>query len=496
MFQRKQWMTDSRACRPWYKHRLARTCGALALTAAMAMGCGGSGDDDNTPDPGPGTPVAKATFTSPPSGSGTPFGRTALDLTAAGYVEQEFLADGSAKRYRIKDALANAEVVDNANAYTTRILVRRPTDAAKFNGTVIVEWLNVTAAQDVDFVFAGTYAHLLRQGYAWVGVSAQLAGTNALRAVNPTRYAAVSLAASNTDPAGGTLGSDVLSWDVYAQIGAALRNPGTIDPLGGLKPLRVIAAGESQSAFRLTSYYNSIHPLNPGLYDGFFLYDRVGRLRTDTDTKLLSFGSEYLHTLQGMPQADAGNLRVWEVAGAAHVSMDEVNGYLDELILRNGVSRAADGTPRTLSAAMIGCGRTPPLSRVPNSDVLHAGLEALMAWVTQGKAPPNAPRMGVDEQGRLYRDSSGLVTGGIRLAAYDAPIARNLGANTGVFACQLAGSHEDFTPAELCSRYGSSQNYVAKVIEVTRQAERDGFVLAADANRTIQQARAQTFSCP
>ena len=54
-----------------------------------------------------------------------------------------------------------------------------------------------------------------------VGVSAQLAGANTLKQVTPTLNAAIKLTASNDDPQGGTLDprTDVLSWDVYAQIG-------------------------------------------------------------------------------------------------------------------------------------------------------------------------------------------------------------------------------------------------------------------------------------
>ena len=45
-------------------------------------------------------------------------------------------------------------------AYKTRLIVRTPVDPKKFNGTVIVEWLNVTSGRDSDpdFGFAGARA--------------------------------------------------------------------------------------------------------------------------------------------------------------------------------------------------------------------------------------------------------------------------------------------------------------------------------------------------
>ena len=442
--------------------------------------------------------VWAVTFTLPPAKSGSPFGSTALQLSSRGYSEEEFLVSGSANRYRIKDPLMSAEKVDGGHDYTTRILVRRPTKPARFNGIVIVEWYNVTGGQDLDFLFGATRNHLLEHGYAWVGVSAQLVGVDALKAKNPARYASLNVTASNEDPAGGTLDdrSDVLSWDIYTQISAALRIPGRVDPLGGLKPQLVIAAGESQSALRLSQYYNAIHPLYPQVFDGFFLYDRfIGGLRGDINTKIVSFGSEVVRNSFGPAPPDASNIRVWEAAGASHLSLDEIHSYMDEQVLRNGITRGADGAPINLSQTFVGCDNNPIFSRVPNGDVLDAGLEALITWVKQGKAPPTAPRLGADANGKLARDGEGRVSGGVRLAAYDAPIAKNLGVNSGPAFCSLGGSHQDFTPAELCRRYGSTRNYLARVTEVTRKAQSDGFLLKRDADRTIEEARGVSFSC-
>ena len=57
--------------------------------------------------------------------------------------------------------------------YKTRMLVRRPADPRKFNGTVVLEWYNVTTGQDIDFNYGAAHEYLLRNGYAIVAVSAQ-----------------------------------------------------------------------------------------------------------------------------------------------------------------------------------------------------------------------------------------------------------------------------------------------------------------------------------
>src|ERR1019366_6502587 len=104
----------------------------------------------------------------------------------------------------------------------------RPADPARFNGTVVVEWLNVSAGGDAAPEWIFSHNELIRDGFAWVGVSAQAAGGAAGQAIR----------------------------DDAAQI------------LGGLRPRAVLAEGESQSAARLTTYIDAIQPLAHE-YDGF-----------------------------------------------------------------------------------------------------------------------------------------------------------------------------------------------------------------------------------
>ena len=72
-----------------------------------------------------------------------------------------------------------------------------------------------------------------------------------------------------------------MSYDIFSQAGQAVRRPVGVDALGGLKARREIAIGESQSAFRLATYINSINPL-ANEYDGFLVLSTLGNLiRTD-----------------------------------------------------------------------------------------------------------------------------------------------------------------------------------------------------------------------
>jgi len=111
---------------------------------------------------------------------GTPilFGTTFFDLAKLGYQQREYFISGDANSYIGKDPLQpdgkwNVQVVDSA-AFKTRIVVYSPMDPAKFNGTVIFEWLNVSGGAEAGTDWIGAHTELASAGYIWVGVSAQV----------------------------------------------------------------------------------------------------------------------------------------------------------------------------------------------------------------------------------------------------------------------------------------------------------------------------------
>ena len=236
-----------------------------------------------------------------------------LELAANGYVEQEFFASGTATAFKADSMPSDGKwtITPTTTAtYKTRIIVRRPANPAHFNGTVIVEWMNVSAgesAPDWDFL----NPMLMRDGYAYVGVSAQKLGVDGGSALLGTPGSS----APNTGLVGdeparyGSLHhpGDQYALDMYAQIGQALRAPHQ-KALGGLQPKHILAVGESQSAFYLTTFADAIQPLTD-TYDGIFIHSRGGsgaslagtsiasssgpdNLRIRTDLKVPVFMSE------------------------------------------------------------------------------------------------------------------------------------------------------------------------------------------------------------
>src|SRR3954470_21579525 len=156
----------------------------FVLTAALVAAC----SDDSSPrasgsSSSGGTVTASTPSVARPAGpaadvstvltggNGVFIGEATPASLPAGWVQEERAAAGTATSYQAADLPADGKfaLTPGPSAdYRTRILIRRP-DAGHFNGTVVVEWLNVSGGVDAspDYSFmADEFAH---GGYAWVG---------------------------------------------------------------------------------------------------------------------------------------------------------------------------------------------------------------------------------------------------------------------------------------------------------------------------------------
>ena len=113
--------------------------------------------------------LALAVVTGPITGGdhGQPFSEmTPAVLTQSAYTEAEFFIGGTATAFK-PVGTPGADGVwkvapDTTADYKVRMLVRRPADAKKFNGIVVVEWLNVTANLEGAADFMQMQEELLR----------------------------------------------------------------------------------------------------------------------------------------------------------------------------------------------------------------------------------------------------------------------------------------------------------------------------------------------
>jgi hypothetical protein len=454
-----------------------------------------------------------ATISGPITGGkqGKPFNAPELDLAKHGYVVEEYFLDGTAGSYELvpgteqgSDGRWQLQRKKDTAPYRTRILVVRPIDAKKFNGTVVVHWQNVTAGYELGSVAEGN--EYLR-GYAWVGVSAQKVGIDGfpgpdaagLKQWDAERYSSLN------HP------GDDYSFDIFAQAGRLVgpKRVGKIDPMAKLPVQRVIAAGASQSAGRLRSYINGIHPLDH-VFDAYIPYIDFARsmpfgprpaaatasapaaapnpttlnstapilnrantiVRTDLDVPVFVVNSETEsegYVVSRQPNTD--KFRFWEVPGTSHVNMQRAFLGHPEKQLRPGLTMNDFDSPNWL-------GYRP---------VYDAAIRHMHIWLTTKKAPPEAPliEMTTTNPAKIARDAKGNALGGIRLPEFAVPSSEHRGNGTtkpgGYRLGFLYGYAREFTNEELAALYPNSASFLKAYDVALNDVVKKGYVLQEDA---------------
>jgi hypothetical protein len=429
------------------------------------------------------------------------------DLAAAGYVETELSMSGTAVAWRARtdptpfDGRLDLEPGPES-PYRTRLVVRRPADDAAFSGTVVLEWLNVSSGADTAPCYGFLGTEIVRRGHVWVGLSAQKAGVETapalvdvggielqgLRQVDPVRYGDLH------HP------GDAWSYDMFTALARALRTSRGAGPTADLDVRRLIAVGESQSAYTLTTYLNGVQPLE-GVLDAALVHSRGGpsapldgpegridleagrddppvRIRDDLGMPVLVLQTEtdVLGHLDYLParQDDTEWLRLWEVAGTAHADRSLVGDF----------------------ESVLGCDT--PVNRGQQRFVARAALRALVDW--PDRPPATADRLAVVDgpDGRpVYAlDTSGNVVGGVRTPCVEVPteVLSGLAPAGANRVCRLFGQTGPMPTDQLRSRYPSSQHYVEAYEDAVDAAVAAGVVLAEDRDELLADARTELIT--
>ena len=460
-------------------------------------------------------------------------GSTLFPLSKVGYEESEFLLSGTATAYTSKTALTKDgkwHVTPASTApYTTRVVVYRPIDSKKFDGTVDVEWLNVTGGVDAAAAWLTGHPEEIRAGAAYIGVDAQVGGINGvpgsvatgqagaggLKQVDPTRYAALN------HP------GDSYSFSIFEQAGEAVHRSAA-KLLDGLAPKRVLAIGESQSAIYLTTYLDATQPLSAGVYNGYLVYSRGNDganlsqtpqpnittpnptyIRTDLHVPVLMFETEADLLLLGYVearQAPTQYIREWETAGTAHDDTygllysrtDDLSGQADTQAFASMLNPPKDPIP-----GIVDCDA--PINAGSHTYELRAAVAALDRWVRTGTPPPQSPRLDVNSSKTGFvTDANGNALGGIRTPQVVAAVSKLSGigqpgstpaptqpvgqktttsssaVGAGVL-CAIFGTTVPFSASQLAALYPTHQDFVKKWDAATAAEVREGYLLAPDA---------------
>ena len=448
---------------------------------------------------------------------GWAFNRPLIDLADKGFVEKEFFLTGEATTYTPapgaelgRDGKWRIEPKGKV-AFKTRFLVYRPADPAKFNGTVVVCWNNVTAGYELFF---GEGPEVLEDGYAYVCATVQKVGVHGfeenpqgLVAWDPERYGALNLP------------TDDAAYDIFSQVARAVGpdRDTSVDPMGGLNVNKVIGLGASQSAGRLSTYINAVHPLpreqGGHAFDGYMLQiyfgsgtpveasDRLANPATATARPLLR-GANLIRDDLDVPvmivnteleaiaclkvrQPDTERFRTWEAAGLTHVS------YQAQLTRNQKYQRDFGLTPAAPSEQM---------NRIYLQPFYDAALHHMNRWVQGGAPPPSQPLIDFTGAGEVVRDAHGVATGGARLPQADAPVAMNSSTPvTDDFSGRLRGSNKPFTAAQLDALYSDEADYLARFRQAAEASVAAGVLMPRDVEPAVAEAaleyrRARAFT--
>jgi hypothetical protein len=422
----------------------------------------------------------------------------AYDLATLGYDAEEFFVSGTARSYATED---HAD-------YTIRIVVCRPTGDAKFDGTVIVEWLNVSGGIDAPAVWFMAHREIARAGYAYVAVSAQqvgieggdsLMGANmSLKAQNPERYSPLN------HP------GDQFSFDIYSQIGRLIRDGAVED----LKAKHILAVGESQSAMFLTTYVNEVDP-SAAVFDGFLVHSRFGAcaplaggsaleasrpapFRDAPRVPVLSVITEtdlvdgHLLGYHHARRPDNDRLRVWEIPGTAHADNYTIRvGFID-----NGCAPLDDlvaayaPTSELMGTSLSYCINFAPQHHY----VLQSAIASLNNWVHTGEPAPAARPITLTEGDTpaLVLDEFGLARDGVRTPWVEVPIARTSGFAPDESPMSfLFGSGEVFDEDTVNRLYpGGASDYLERFTAALDRAIGAGFIVPSDRTEILELAAA------
>ncbi|MWV27560.1 hypothetical protein GRF63_06545 [Erythrobacter sp. GH3-10] len=447
----------------------------------------------------------------PPSGiaplsSASREGTEYIDLEAAGYEEEEYYLSGIAPAIT-----AEGETLFDA-PYTTRILVRRPKDPDRFNGTVIIEPFTWFGERGASWILTREY--LLRQGYAYVGYTLNINKPEQDPKFLPTdlpkdiaRYVGIvnfefmrDFDYSRYSPLGFYFDPDRFkrgefvdpfvpqSQGVGAQLAYLLKSNDPDGPLAGLQVDRVYVNSWAVTAQVWMDYLDQGRHQQWRMPDGSALIDAymTGRMSFG------EVGGEVIRVPEHMPEdapfvtiftqselrynavnaiplpadTDSPKLRHYEIPGTPHLRPEDVGtGEIEPMPVDVG----KEDDPRCNT-----------LYNEPVEIVASALLDGMDKWVRDGTPMPKSPRVERSEDDIVRDATTGNAIGGVRLPWVAAPSAVYLVEEE--TNCGLAyDTKTPYSAQRLREMYGSYANYRAQYEAAKAEAVAQGYILPHDA---------------
>ncbi len=510
---------------------IGRVRWSAPLVLLLILGGAQAAAPQGTP---PATPVPTVTGPIPVTPTSVPLMASSalqyvVDLSALGYVEEEFFVSGGANVY---DWAANGalSVRTPAAPYTTRILLRRPADPQRFSGNVIVEIANGARRFDFNFAWGVSHSHFIENGDAFVVLTLQQANLEGLKAFDPVRYAPLSMANPTPDetcvsgrgggPPTTSTFEEGLRYDILSQVAALLKAGRPGGPLAGFNVERAYMTAYSGEQ---ATYMAAIHPrarLADGgpVYDGYVQnrHPRVGRLRRCGSAPAADDPRQTLRNL-GVPlirvvpetdviplsrfrredsDAPGDRYRLYEVAGGSHAD----GWFYPFQPSVADLKKIGSNYPYIATWPFHNqCEPEMLLMMTPiNTYVLDTAFASLTRWIRDGVAPPRAARIEIENvgtpQARVVRDEFGNAVGGVRTPYLDVPIATYHTTSVGDTFCPEIGHKEPFDWARLNRLHGTPKNYVSKVSQSVGRLVQERWLTESDGRKITAEAASVVMS--
>ena len=428
------------------------------------------------------------------------------DIDAAGYEEVEYFLHG------VAPANTAAGDILFEVPYITRILVRRPKDGEKFNGTVVIEPLTWIGERAAAWILTKNY--LLREGYATVAYTLNVnkpepdpkttypevwdpaphnLNLDFMRTFDYARYSALGM---YYDPErflrGGHPDQFVpQSEGIGAQLAMLLKSNLPNGPLPGLDVERVYVNSWAVTAQVWMDYLDHGRHQQWRMPDGRQLIDaymtgkmefgslggsvhRIPKHAPD-DAPFVNVYSQselMFDTLDGIPpplDSDRPKRRFYELTGVPHMRPADLGTEEIELMPED-IGKENDPNCNTL------------YDDEPEDVLASALLDSMDKWVRAGKPMPRAER--VERVGlRLKRHPvTNNVYGGVRPPWITVPAAAYM-TEPETECGLLYDTKITYTAAKLRELYGDYANY-RRLFESAREAfVEEGYLLKEDADR-------------
>ena len=393
------------------------------------------------------TPVP--TVSGPIAGPGPMYPNPAISIVPGAvtvesfpYVTEEYFVTGT-----VNDA-----------PYATRIIVRRPTDAASFSGVVVAEALHSGGR---SLIFEWSRVSILTRRHMFVEIVQSPANITLLKTFNAERYASLNMAQGQTT-------------GVIAQIGMLVKSRS--GPFAAYRVQHATLMGTSASSGTVRTYLGDHARWRTAtggpVFDGFLLTSTNGNtplpvvdvpmIQMPTQTEVVTWAEMGIAYRRPDSDEPGNRFRLYEVAGMPHNNSRDSPAFAND--------------PCTL-----------PVTDFPAGAFTAMGLAHLIDWIATGKTPPHAPPIAVDQNtandgSALALDEYGNAKGGVRNVWVDVPIA-----TYGVFGkgrttaqdrlCQLAGTKVPLAAPTLQSLYSSQAQYASRVEQRLKQLVSEGWFL-------------------